>query len=147
LARKALARIDTHASAITDPLVMAAALDAAESAAMLAKRLEKWADGVRHAAVEMSRTAEVPGWARAEKRGARECQDMQAAYAVAQTFGIDAQAFVGCCKLSLPALEDAVATAYKTSGKGTKKDGAAALSLALGSVVTRGPERAEMQRK
>jgi len=89
-------------AAISDPGIMARALT-------LAKFIETWADAVRSRATELARSgAMLPGFRLQERKGSREVTDLDAAFT---RTGLTPGQFVSACKVSLPKLGDAFATA------------------------------------
>jgi hypothetical protein len=89
-------------NAITDPTLAAKALT-------VARFVSTWADAIRARATELAKGgAALPGYRLQERRGAREVTDLDAAFT---RTGLTPGQFVSACKLSLPKLGDAFATA------------------------------------
>lgn len=80
-----------HASKITEPQEMAKAL-------ALANHVTKWADGVKHFALEMviKQGQQIPGFTLKQKAGKRFCSDVQGAF---QATGLEPADFLACCDL------------------------------------------------
>jgi len=93
-------------AAITDPTLAANALT-------VARYVSTWADAIRARATELAKGgAALPGYRLQERRGAREVTDLDAAFT---RTGLTPRQFVSACKLSLPKLGDAFATARAMS--------------------------------
>jgi len=89
-------------AAITDPTLAAKALT-------VARFVSTWADAIRARATELAKGGAVlPGYRLQERKGAREVTDLDAAFT---RTGLTPGQFVSTCKLSLPKLGDAFATA------------------------------------
>lgn len=89
-------------SAITDPTLAAKALT-------LARFVSTWAEAIRTRATELAKGGAIlPGYRLQERRGGREVTDLDAAFT---RTGLTPGQFVSACKLSLPKLGDAYATA------------------------------------
>ncbi len=96
------------APAIRDPAAITDATLAAK-ALTVARFVSTWADAIRARATELARSGAIlPGYRLQERRGAREITDLDAAFT---RTGLTPGQFVSACKLSLPKLGDAFATA------------------------------------
>lgn len=112
LVREATAMIEGHSSEVADPAGMVPFLDAADRAAILAKRLAEFVDRVRHNAVKLAtERGDIPGWVVTEGRARRSIPDLSKAFATlaAAPANVTADEFVSACKASVPDLEDLVA--------------------------------------
>lgn len=106
---------DLHGSAITDPTTMSRAL-------LVAPILEKWAAGVKNAALtmRMEQGVEIPGFILCERKGSRKITDAQAAWETVKDV-ISPEEFAGCADVSMPDLEKAVAAKAPRGAKEAAK--------------------------
>lgn len=103
-----------HGSDITDPSTMAKAI-------ALAPVLEKWASGVKKAAVDMAMAGvAIPGFELKERKGRREITDAAIAYSIVRS-RVSAEEFASACKVSVGDLEDLVAAKAPRGSKTTVK--------------------------
>ena len=103
-----------HASHITDPSVMARALQ-------VARVMEKWCESVRHHALKMRLSGvEIPGHELRTRSGNRKITDALAAWGVVRDH-VDPDRFIACCEVSLAKLEDEVAANAPRGGKAKAK--------------------------
>jgi hypothetical protein len=107
---------DLHGSSITDPRMMAQALH-------IVPVLEKWASGVKAAALAMRKEqgVEIPGHELAERSAARKITNSQAAWETVKT-KLSPEEFAECAEVSLPKLETAVARHAERGQKGKIKE-------------------------
>ena len=93
--------VEFHSSAITDPSQMAKALQAANL-------MKRWADSVKHHAMEMVLNGEqIPGYHLKSRQGKRTVRDVQSAWAVMQNI-LSLEDFLPACSISITELEKAV---------------------------------------
>jgi hypothetical protein len=105
---------EVHPSHITDPLVMARALQ-------VARVMEKWCESVRHHALKMRLSGvEIPGHELRTRSGNRKINDALAAWGVVRD-SVEPDRFIACCDVSLTKLEDAVAANAPRGGKAKAK--------------------------
>lgn len=92
-----------HGSNITNPDMMSTAMH-------IAPVLEKWASGVRKAAIDMrvQNGIEIPGYELCERKGSRKITNAQVAWEVVKE-KISPEEFAGCVEASMPELEKVVA--------------------------------------
>jgi len=103
-----------HASHITDPSVMARALQ-------VARVMEKWCESVRHHALKMRLSGvEIPGHELRTRSGNRKITDALAAWGVVRD-RVEPDRFIACCEVSLAKLEDEVAASAPRGGKAKAK--------------------------
>jgi hypothetical protein len=103
-----------HASNITDPSVMARALQ-------VARVMEKWCESVRHHAIKMRLSGvEIPGHELRTRSGNRKITDALAAWGVVRDH-VEPDRFIACCEVSLAKLEDEVAAKAPRGGKAKAK--------------------------
>jgi hypothetical protein len=90
-------------------------------AVALAPVLEKWASGVKKAAVDMAMSGvKIPGYELKERKGRREITDAAIAFSIVRS-RITAEEFASACKVSVGDLEDLVAAKAPRGGKTTVK--------------------------
>lgn len=106
---------DLHGSQITDPLVMARALQ-------IAPIMESWAASIKRGALEMRMASgiEIPGYDLAERKGSRKITDPQAAWESVKDI-ISPDEFAACADVSMPDLEAAVAAKAPRGKKAATK--------------------------
>lgn len=124
----------THGSEIMDPSTMSKAL-------ALAPVLEKWASGVKKAAVEMAMNGvAVPGFELKERKGRREVTDATIAFGIVRS-RITAEEFASACKVSIGDLEDLVADKAPRGTKAAVKQELNELLLGAGALKEGDPVR------
>lgn len=106
---------ELHGSEITDPRVMSQAL-------LIAPIMEEWAKGVKKSALamRMETGVEIPGFTLGERKGARKIKNAQAAWDVVKDI-ISPDEFAACADVSMPELENAVASKAPKGKKGATK--------------------------
>jgi hypothetical protein len=103
-----------HPSNITDPSIMARALQ-------VARVMDKWCESVRHHALKMRLSGvEIPGHELRSRSGNRKITDALAAWGAVRD-RIDPDRFIACCEVSLAKLEDEVAAKAQRGGKAKAK--------------------------
>lgn len=113
-------------AAIIDPVIASQALT-------VARYVATWAEAVRARATEMAKAGSIPpGYRLQERRGSREIADLEAAFARS---GLLPGQFVSACKLSLPKLGEAIATARGI----TKAAAAREVDTAFADLIREGP--------
>ena len=105
---------EVRPSHITDPSVMARALQ-------VARVMEKWCESVRHHALKMRLSGvEIPRHELRTRSGNRKINDALAAWGVVRD-RVEPDRFIACCDVSLTKLEDAVAANAPRGGKAKAK--------------------------
>jgi hypothetical protein len=105
---------EVRPSHITDPSVMARALQ-------VARVMEKWCESVRHHALKMRLSGvEIPRHELRTRSGNRKINDALAAWGVVRD-RVEPDLFIACCDVSLTKLEDAVAANAPRGGKAKAK--------------------------
>jgi hypothetical protein len=123
-----------HGSDITDPSTMSKALS-------LAPVLEKWAAGVKKAAVDMAMAGvHVPGFELKERKGRREITDSAIAYSIVRS-RISAEEFASVCKVSIGDLEDLIGDKAPRGTKATVKQELSELLAGAGALREGDPVR------
>lgn len=104
-----------HASHITDPTMMARALQ-------VARVMEKWCESVRHHALKMRLAGvEIPGHELRTRSGNRKITDALAAWGVVRE-RVEPDRFIACCEVSLAKLEEEIAAQAPRGGKAKAKN-------------------------
>jgi hypothetical protein len=105
---------EVRPSHITDPSVMARALQ-------VARVMEKWCESVRHHALKMRLSGvEIPRHELRTRSGNRKINDALAAWGVVRD-RVEPDRFIACCDVSLTKLEDAVAANAPRGGTAKAK--------------------------
>jgi hypothetical protein len=115
-----------HASHITEPSVMARALQ-------VARVMEKWCESVRQHALKMRLSGvEIPGHELRTRSGNRKINDALAAWGVVRDH-IEPDRFIACCDVSLTKLEDEVAAKAPRGSKTKAKNNLCESLAAVGA--------------
>lgn len=118
-----------HPSQITSPVVMGHAL-------AVARVMEKWCESVRHHALQMRLGGqEIPGHELRTASGKRRIKDPIAAWAAVK-HQVPPEAFIACCDVSLPKLENAFAEAAPRGVKAKAKQELSEALADLGIIET-----------
>lgn len=115
-----------HASHISDPSVMARALQ-------VARVMEKWCESVRHHALKMRLSGvEIPGHELRTRSGTRKINEALAAWGVVRGH-VEPDRFIACCEVSLAKLEEVVAATAPRGGKAKAKQNLCESLAAVGA--------------
>lgn len=113
---------ETHSSKITDPAVMALALDNA-------KVVERWVESVKkHASDFAKEGGQIPGYSLREKNGSRGVSNPVLAYGVLKSLGLEPEEIASSATFALGKLEALIS---EKSPRGQKSKAIAAMHAAL----------------